>query len=193
MYFSFSLMHVVLHAFSRNNGFILLQKLDIISYLQLLMLFFFFFFKITVSCSSNEDKYYPAGNYKFKFNNRNTGTRWQTCSKLTKKSTRAFFHSVSMVNFEQVNTNCVICTFLQLPNPSSSTKFNLMFPAECIFLIYNLIVLNKSSAEIFQLIHCLQQFHWFALTHKRGGWLATDFMKRSSQNGLIFQVVSMGQ
>ena len=42
---------------------------------------------------------FPAGNYKFKFNNINTRTRYEMCSKLTACS------SVSVVNFEQVNTN----------------------------------------------------------------------------------------
>ena len=62
-------------------------------------------------------KRYPAGNYKFKVNNRNTRTRCEMCSKLTiKKPERAngivlvsllltlnIFHtfsSVSIVNFQ---------------------------------------------------------------------------------------------
>ena len=59
---------------------------------------------------------FPVGNYMFKFNNRNTRTRYLICSKLTIKTRRqwrrsgAFIinsedisHLVSIVNFEQVN------------------------------------------------------------------------------------------
>ena len=47
--------------------------------------------------------YFPACNYMFKVNNRNTRTRCEICSELTIKTPTAFY-SVSIVNFEQVNT-----------------------------------------------------------------------------------------
>ena len=45
---------------------------------------------------------FPAGNYMFKFNNRNTRTMCEIYSKLTPCS------SVSIVNFEQANAGWVI-------------------------------------------------------------------------------------
>ena len=44
-----------------------------------------------------------TSNYMFKVNNRNARTRCEICSELTIKTPTAFY-SVSIVNFEQVNT-----------------------------------------------------------------------------------------
>ena len=57
-----------------------------------------------------------AGNYMFKVNNRNTRTRCEICSKLTKlKLTLKIFYTCgSIVNFEQVNAGwdkAYICNF----------------------------------------------------------------------------------
>ena len=46
----------------------------------------------------------PTGNYMFKVNNRNTGTRCEICSELTIKTPCS---SGSIVDFEQVNAGCV--------------------------------------------------------------------------------------
>ena len=46
----------------------------------------------------------PVGIYLFKVNNRNTKTRYDVCSKLTIKTLERR-HSVSIVNFEQVNAD----------------------------------------------------------------------------------------
>ena len=51
---------------------------------------------------------FSAGNYMFKINNRNTGTRCEICSKLIMKiPERRYCSSVSIVNFEHVNTGWV--------------------------------------------------------------------------------------
>ena len=74
---------------------------------------------------------FPAGNYTFKVNNRNTRTRCEICSKLTIKTPERrrrsgvfivnFEHislrsSVSIVNFEQVNAGWVSYGYFQYPH-----------------------------------------------------------------------------
>ena len=49
---------------------------------------------------------YPVGIYLLKVNNKNTRTRCEICSKLTKKDTPC--SSVSIVNFEHVNADWVM-------------------------------------------------------------------------------------
>ena len=49
---------------------------------------------------------FPAGNYMFQINNRNTSRRCEICSKLTIKTSEPC-SSVSIVNFEQANTGWV--------------------------------------------------------------------------------------
>ena len=55
--------------------------------------------------------YYPAGNYMFKVNNRNTRTRCDICSKLTIK-TPEWRQNVFIVNFE--HTSHLVLVFLLL-------------------------------------------------------------------------------
>ena len=79
---------------------------------------------------------YPVGNCMFKFNNRNTRTRYEICSKLTIKTPerRQWRRSVvfivnfkrishvSIVNFEQVNASWLFKIFSKKsPQPYSST------------------------------------------------------------------------
>ena len=68
----------------------------------------------TQNLVSNGMSLLPAGNYMFKVNNRNTRTRCEICSKLTIKipERRQWRHSVSIVNFEQVNAGWA-CSFLK--------------------------------------------------------------------------------
>ena len=47
---------------------------------------FTIFVKINVNHILFDNNYYPAGNYVFKVNNRNTGTRCEICSKLKTKT-----------------------------------------------------------------------------------------------------------
>ena len=58
----------------------------------------------------NIEPRYPAGNYMFKVNNRNTRTRCEICSKLTIKTHFTPCSSVSIVNFEHLNAGWVILT-----------------------------------------------------------------------------------
>ena len=67
---------------------------------------------------------YPVGNCMFKFNNRNTRTRYEICSKLTIKTPVNFkrISHVSIVNFEQVNASWLFKIFSKKsPQPYSST------------------------------------------------------------------------
>ena len=58
---------------------------------------------------------YPAGNYTFKVNNKNTRTRCEICSKLTIKRPERWRHSgVFIVNFEHVSHLALLFLLLTL-------------------------------------------------------------------------------
>ena len=58
----------------------------------------------------------PAGNYKFKVNNRNTRTRYEICSKLTIKipERRRRRSGISIVNFEHISHLALLFLLLTL-------------------------------------------------------------------------------
>ena len=53
---------------------------------------------------------FPAGNHTLKFNNRDTGARWEICSKLTVKTPGGVF----IVNFEHISHLVVMLLLLTL-------------------------------------------------------------------------------
>ena len=58
---------------------------------------------------------FPAGNYMFKVNNRNTRTRCEICSKLTIKKNDAWRHSgIFIVNFEHISHLVLVLPLLTL-------------------------------------------------------------------------------
>ena len=63
--------------------------------------------------------YYPAGNYMFKVNNRNTRTKCEICSKLTIKTPerrqwRLYCPGVFIVNFEHISHFVIVFLLLNL-------------------------------------------------------------------------------
>ena len=71
----------------------------------------FSFYILLTDQVSLSDYFYPVGIFLFKVNNGNTRTRWKICSKLTNCLLWTYFTSfsrVSIVNFEQVNADCVL-------------------------------------------------------------------------------------
>ena len=76
---------------------------------------------------------FPACNYMFKVNNKNTRARYEICSKLTIKTPERrhgrsgvfivnfehISHLVSIVNFEQVNAVCVVVSFNAFLSPGN--------------------------------------------------------------------------
>ena len=56
----------------------------------------------------------PAGIYFFKFNNGNTRTMCETCSKLTMKTAKPRRTDVFVVNFEQISRIVLVFSLLTL-------------------------------------------------------------------------------
>ena len=69
----------------------------------------------------------PAGNYMFKVNNKNTRTRFEICSKLTKKTPELVFCSgVFMVNFEHISHLILVSLLLTLSRLMPDEKWVLL-------------------------------------------------------------------
>ena len=62
----------------------------------------------------HEVRNYPAGNYKFKVNNRNTRTRREICSKLTIKIPEQRRSGIFIVNFEHISYLVLVFLLLTL-------------------------------------------------------------------------------
>ena len=66
------------------------------------------------NCVPHEVRNYPAGNYKFKVNNRNTRTRREICSKLTIKIPEQRRSGIFIVNFEHISYLVLVFLLLTL-------------------------------------------------------------------------------
>ena len=76
---------------------------------------FWFFWRYKIGTLARNG--FPAGNYMFKVNNRNTRTRWEICSKLTAKiSERRYWRrsGIIIVNFEQISDLVLVFPLLTL-------------------------------------------------------------------------------
>ena len=62
----------------------------------------------------HEVRNYPAGNYMFKVNNRNTRTRREICSKLTIKIPEQRRSGIFIVNFEHISYLVLVFLLLTL-------------------------------------------------------------------------------
>ena len=74
-------------------------------------------YKIIRNVCNDDSKNIPAGNYRFKVNNRNTGIRCEICSKLAIKTLerRQWRHSgVFIVNFEHISYLALVLLLLTL-------------------------------------------------------------------------------
>ena len=85
---------------------------------------------------------FPAGNYMLKVNNRNTTTRCEICSKLTKKipeRRQAYFTpcaSVSIVNFEQVNAGWSSVSIVNFEQVNASWEDYQKYDKSILYKVY---------------------------------------------------------